>query len=90
MPQIGPLEILIVAVLALVVLGPEKLPEVARSIGKFMSEMRRVAHDVRTEFTTGLEEDTDDDPPPARDDEAVADEDSDAIENAAPRPSSED
>ena len=84
MPQIGPLELLIVGVLALVVLGPEKLPGVARSIGKFMSEMRRVAHDVRTEFTAGLDDDDEDGST------EVADEDSEAIENAAPKPTSED
>ncbi|MDQ3982089.1 MAG: twin-arginine translocase TatA/TatE family subunit, partial [Actinomycetota bacterium] len=34
MPQIGPLEILTVAVVALVVFGPQRLPEIARNIGK--------------------------------------------------------
>jgi sec-independent protein translocase protein TatA len=39
-PQIGPLEIVLVLVIALIVLGPKKLPEVGRSIGKGMREFK--------------------------------------------------
>jgi Tat protein translocase TatB subunit len=60
MPQIGPLEILVVAVVALIVFGPEKLPEIARSLGKAASELRRVASEARSEFETGLRVDEDD------------------------------
>lgn len=73
MPQIGPLEIFMIAAIALIVFGPQKLPEIARSIGRFMTEMRRMATEVRSEFDTGLS-----------DDDAVADEETDAIEDAAP------
>ena len=34
MPQIGPLEILVVLVVALVVFGPNKLPELGRQVGR--------------------------------------------------------
>ncbi|MFN2526872.1 MAG: Sec-independent protein translocase protein TatB [Actinomycetota bacterium] len=56
MPSIGPLEILIVAMIGLIVFGPQKLPEIARSIGKAASELRRMANDVRSEFEMGLSE----------------------------------
>jgi Tat protein translocase TatB subunit len=59
MPQIGPLEILVVAVVALIVFGPEKLPEIARSLGKAASELRRVVGEARTEFESGLHDDDD-------------------------------
>ena len=36
----GPLELLVILVIALVVLGPKRLPEAARSVGKGMREMR--------------------------------------------------
>jgi sec-independent protein translocase protein TatA len=39
-PQIGPLEIVLVLVIALVVLGPKRLPEVGRSLGRGMREFR--------------------------------------------------
>ncbi len=55
MPSIGPLELLIVGVLALIVFGPEKLPGIARSIGRAMNEARRMATEVRSEFETGLD-----------------------------------
>ena len=38
--SIGPMELIIVLVIALIVLGPKKLPEVGRSIGKGMREFR--------------------------------------------------
>jgi sec-independent protein translocase protein TatA len=38
--SVGPLEIAVLAVIALLVLGPQKLPEAARSVGKGMREMR--------------------------------------------------
>jgi sec-independent protein translocase protein TatA len=39
-PQIGPMEIALVLIIALVVLGPKKLPEVGRSIGHGMREFK--------------------------------------------------
>ena len=64
MPQIGPLEILVVAVIALIVFGPEQLPTMARSIGKAFNEFKRQAGEIRSEFESGLVEDeTDGDDP---------------------------
>lgn len=61
MPSIGPLEILLVAVIALIVFGPERLPEIARTIGKTASQLRRMASEVKEEFEMGLDLDADDD-----------------------------
>lgn len=38
---------LVIAVVALLVLGPKRLPELARGIGKFLREFRRQTDDVR-------------------------------------------
>ena len=40
MPNIGPMELVIVLVIALIVLGPKRLPEVGRSIGNGMREFK--------------------------------------------------
>jgi sec-independent protein translocase protein TatA len=40
MPNVGPLELVVVLVIALVVLGPKRLPEVGRSLGKGIREFR--------------------------------------------------
>lgn len=40
MPNIGPLELIVVLIIALVVLGPKKLPQMGRSVGKGMREFK--------------------------------------------------
>lgn len=38
--QVGPLEVVVVAIIALLVLGPSRLPDAARAVGKGMREFR--------------------------------------------------
>ena len=45
--NIGSGEFALIAVVALLVLGPKRLPELARGIGKFMREFRRQTDEVR-------------------------------------------
>jgi len=45
--NIGPTELIIVLVIALVVLGPGKLPEVGSALGKSIREFRKAATDVK-------------------------------------------
>jgi sec-independent protein translocase protein TatB len=59
-PQIGPLEILVVAVVALIVFGPEKLPDLARKVGRTATELRRIANEAKAEFQTDFSLDDDD------------------------------
>src|ERR1700744_5122100 len=42
--------LIIIFVVALVVFGPEKLPELARNLGKVMAEFRRATGDLRSTF----------------------------------------
>jgi sec-independent protein translocase protein TatB len=55
MPSIGPLEILVVSVLGLIVFGPDKLPEIARTVGAFFRQVQSMAEDVKQEFSDGFE-----------------------------------
>jgi Tat protein translocase TatB subunit len=47
---IGTTELLVILAIALVVLGPKRLPELARSLGRGMAEFRRASSDMRREF----------------------------------------
>lgn len=40
MPNIGPMELIIVLVLALIILGPKRLPDAGRSLGRGMREFK--------------------------------------------------
>ncbi|HET6420549.1 MAG TPA: TatA/E family twin arginine-targeting protein translocase [Geobacteraceae bacterium] len=44
---IGMPELIIILVIALIVIGPQKLPEIARSLGKGLAEFKRAADDLR-------------------------------------------
>ena len=41
LPNVGPLEIAVVAIIALIVFGPKRLPELGRSAGKGMREFKK-------------------------------------------------
>jgi TatA/E family protein of Tat protein translocase len=47
---IGMPELLLILGLALIVLGPKKLPELARALGKGMAEFRRATDELKDEF----------------------------------------
>ena len=44
--QLGPAEILVVLVIALLVFGPTRLPEVGRQVGRAMREIRKFQHTI--------------------------------------------
>jgi sec-independent protein translocase protein TatA len=39
-PNVGPLELIVVLIIALVIFGPKRLPQVGRSVGKGIRELR--------------------------------------------------
>ena len=47
---IGMTELMVIFVIGLVVLGPKRLPEMARSMGRSLAEFRRASNDMRREF----------------------------------------
>lgn len=47
MPTPGPLELVIILVVALLILGPGKLPDVGAALGKSIREFRKASSDVQ-------------------------------------------
>ncbi|HEV2906079.1 MAG TPA: twin-arginine translocase TatA/TatE family subunit [Actinomycetota bacterium] len=50
MPNLGFPELIMLLVIALVVFGPRKLPEMGRTIGKSLREFRRATAEIRDEL----------------------------------------
>ena len=57
MPQVGPLEILVVLVVALVVFGPSKLPELGRQVGRGYREFRKFQQGIRNDIEDAFRDD---------------------------------
>lgn len=55
MLNIGPQELLLILVVALVVVGPQRLPELSRSIGKALRSLRAAQDEVRKTVNEVLE-----------------------------------
>jgi sec-independent protein translocase protein TatA len=53
---IGMTELMVIFVIGLVVLGPKRLPELARSLGKSLAEFRRASNEMRREFMNVTED----------------------------------
>lgn len=53
--DIGFSEMMVIAVIALVVLGPEKLPRVARTVGHLLGRMQRYVNDVKADINREVE-----------------------------------
>lgn len=54
--NLGMGEILVLAVIALIVVGPEKLPSFARNIGRFINDIKRTTSDVTREISRSLDD----------------------------------
>ena len=67
--NIGPLELIVILIVALLVVGPTKLPEVGRSIGRGLREFRKAQDEVQRTLRLSLD---DTDEPPSRPMRSVA------------------
>ena len=56
MGNLGSGEVLVILVLGLLVLGPERLPEFARKIGNFIKEARRMSRSFQEELRNAVED----------------------------------
>ena len=57
MLNVGPFELLVVLAVALIVVGPERLPELARSVGRVLRQFRDVQDEVRNMVSSGVDDD---------------------------------
>ena len=55
MPTPGPLELVIILVIALLILGPGKLPDVGSALGKSIKEFRKASSDVQEAVTINVD-----------------------------------
>lgn len=52
---IGMPELIIILIVALIVVGPKRLPELARTLGRGLAELKRATNDVRNTLETELQ-----------------------------------
>ncbi|RJP71080.1 MAG: twin-arginine translocase subunit TatB [Candidatus Abyssobacteria bacterium SURF_17] len=57
MMGIGPAELILILVVTLIVLGPEKMPEIARALARLMRDLRHAMDEVRDQFDEMTRED---------------------------------
>ena len=55
MGSLGGAEILVILVVALLVLGPERLPDAARQVGRVMAELRRMSSGFQAELRDAMQ-----------------------------------
>ena len=54
--NLGPMELAIILVLALLVFGPKKLPEIGKGVGQAMREFKRASRDLMDSFNESLDD----------------------------------
>ena len=50
MPNIGPLELILILVVVLLLFGAKRLPELGRSLGKGINEFKRASNELKSTF----------------------------------------
>lgn len=53
--NLGMSEMIFIFILALLIFGPRKLPEIAREVGKFMAEFKRAGNEFRNQIETEIQ-----------------------------------
>jgi len=64
MPQLGPLEIAVVLLVALLVFGPNRLPELAKQVGGALRELKKIQQNIRADLHGMMNDESDGAAPP--------------------------
>lgn len=56
--SIGTQELILIGIVALIVFGPRKLPELAKTFGRYMTDFRKVTNEFKSTWEKEVEEDT--------------------------------
>jgi Tat protein translocase TatB subunit len=86
---IGMTELMVILAIGLIVIGPKKLPELARSLGKGLAEFRRASTEMRREFLEVADEARIDPPPEKAPEKPESAPESDPDSESTPEPTSE-
>lgn len=86
---IGMPELLLILAVALIVLGPKKLPELARALGKGLAEFRRATDELKDEFQKMEHQVEDSSPAAPAHDEPVVEAPSEAASKSNPAASAD-
>lgn len=54
--NLGFSELILLGIIALIFIGPQQLPEVARSIGRLLNELKRATNDFQDTFTNPIKD----------------------------------
>ena len=82
MPNLGPMELIVILGIALLVFGPKKLPEFVKSVGKALREFNNAKNDFMSSIHT--DDDYDDRPRRSTPDDTVSASESHALDYPAP------
>ena len=56
--SIGTQELILIGIIALIVFGPRKIPQLAKTVGKTMADFRKVTHEIKSTWEKEVEEDS--------------------------------
>ena len=78
-------EILLILVVALIIWGPGKIPEIARTLGRIVYTLRKASFDLTTEVTKEIERGEKDPPSPSKENSRDKTEESSKAGKAKPQ-----
>jgi len=82
--DMGPLEILLILAVALIIWGPGRMPEMARTLGRIVRALKKTTYDLTQSVTKELEREEKDLASQSRDKDSEQTKESSAADKAAP------